>query len=175
MAKAQYHKNQRVYVKPVGTWAVIEQVLPQWAKGVEEPIRITYEIGLGREFGADEIEVEDGQAPNGVAAKENWRLVRGANKWTSVEDSTHHPYPGTFPVVVTGLSDWGGWRVPGSEYDLDPHRIEEQASIIANGPKMMAMLDQFIAIAEDSPENLSQEMGDLIQEARTLVKNIRSV
>ena len=24
MAKAQFHKNQRVYVKPVGTWALVE-------------------------------------------------------------------------------------------------------------------------------------------------------
>ena len=38
MAKAQFHKNQRVYVKPVGTWALIEHVVPHWAKGIEEPI-----------------------------------------------------------------------------------------------------------------------------------------
>ncbi|MHA1523249.1 MAG: hypothetical protein ACTSY1_02440 [Alphaproteobacteria bacterium] len=175
MAKAQFHKNQRVYVKPVGTWAVIEQVMPQWAKGVEEPIRIFYDIGLGREFGAEEIEVEDSNAPSGVASQENWRMVRGANKWTSVEDSSHHPYPGSFPVIVTGLSDWGGWRVPGSEYDLDPHRIEEQANIVVNAPKMMAMLDQLILIAEENPENLSEDVSNLIQDARALVKKIRAV
>ena len=27
MAKALFHKNQRVYVKPVGTWALIERVV----------------------------------------------------------------------------------------------------------------------------------------------------
>jgi hypothetical protein len=27
--------------------------------------------------------------------------------------------------------DWGGWRVRGAEYDLDPYRIERQAEIIA--------------------------------------------
>ena len=37
MAKAQFHKNQRVYVKPVGTWALIEHVVPHWAKGLDEP------------------------------------------------------------------------------------------------------------------------------------------
>ena len=35
MAKAVFHKNQRVYVSSVGTWAMVEQVVPQWAKGVE--------------------------------------------------------------------------------------------------------------------------------------------
>ena len=48
MAKAQFHKNQRVYVKPVGTWALIERVVPHWVKGIEEPIRIHYDVGLGR-------------------------------------------------------------------------------------------------------------------------------
>jgi len=59
MAKAQFHKNQRVYVKPVGTWALIEAVRPQWAKGLDEPIRIFYDVGLGRDFGADELTSED--------------------------------------------------------------------------------------------------------------------
>ena len=27
MAKANFHKNQRVYVKPVGTWALVERVV----------------------------------------------------------------------------------------------------------------------------------------------------
>jgi hypothetical protein len=33
------------------------------------------------------------------------------------------PYPGIHPTVVTSDRDWGGWRVPGSEYDLDPFRV----------------------------------------------------
>ena len=52
MAKAQYHKNQRVYVKPVGTWALVERVIPHWAKGLDEPLRVFYDVGLGREFAA---------------------------------------------------------------------------------------------------------------------------
>ena len=32
MAKAIYHKHQRVFVRPVGTWALVEQVKPQWVK-----------------------------------------------------------------------------------------------------------------------------------------------
>ena len=37
MAKALFHKSQRVFVKPVGTWAVIEHVVPHWVKDVDEP------------------------------------------------------------------------------------------------------------------------------------------
>ena len=59
MAKALFHKNQRVYVKPVGTWALIEHVVPHWAKGIDEPIRIHYDVGLGREFAAEELLAEE--------------------------------------------------------------------------------------------------------------------
>ena len=59
MAKAIFHKNQRVYVKPVGTWALIEHVVPHWAKGLDEPIRIHYDVGLGREFAAEELLSEE--------------------------------------------------------------------------------------------------------------------
>lgn len=55
MAKAQFHKHQRVYVKPVGSWAVVEKVVPHWTKGLDEPLRIFYDVGLGREFDADEL------------------------------------------------------------------------------------------------------------------------
>ena len=49
MAKAKYHKSQRVFVKPVGTWAYVEAVVPKWIKGCEEPIKITDDCGVGRE------------------------------------------------------------------------------------------------------------------------------
>ena len=55
MAKAQYHKNQRVYVRPVGTWALVEKVIPHWTKGLDEPLRVYYDVGLGREFAAEEL------------------------------------------------------------------------------------------------------------------------
>ncbi|HWY65523.1 MAG TPA: hypothetical protein VNX61_09930, partial [Rhizomicrobium sp.] len=117
MAKAQFHKNQRVYVKPVGTWALIERVVPHWVKGIEEPIRIHYDVGLGREFAADELRCEetqhDGLPP---VHAQVWRIMRARNKWQPTEDCARHPVPGTYPVVVTGETDWGGWRVPGAEY-----------------------------------------------------------
>ena len=40
MAKAQFHRNQKVWVSTVGTWAVIEKIVPVWARGFEEPVRI---------------------------------------------------------------------------------------------------------------------------------------
>jgi hypothetical protein len=58
MAKAAFHKGQKVFVKPVGTYAFVEQVLPHWVKGVEEPLKIHYDVGFGREFAAHELMAE---------------------------------------------------------------------------------------------------------------------
>jgi hypothetical protein len=58
MAKARFHKSQRVFVRPVGTWAHVEAVVPQWVKGCEEPIKIAYDCGMGREFAQEELEEE---------------------------------------------------------------------------------------------------------------------
>jgi hypothetical protein len=132
MAKAKFHKSQRVFVKPVGTWAYVEAVVPKWVKGCEEPIKITYDCGMGREFAQEELEEESTAlqvtAANGLGG--TWRVLRGHNRWKSAEQCGHHPRPGTHPMVVTTERDWGGWRVPGAEYDLDPYRIEHQAEII---------------------------------------------
>jgi hypothetical protein len=167
--KAQFHKNQRVFVKPVGTWALIERVVPQWAKGVDEPLRIHYDCGLGREFGADELEMESVITTGDIETYEDWRVIRCANKWTSVEESAGHPFPGSYPVVVTGPKDWGGWRVPGAEYDLDPHRIEVQARIMSHALKFMVLLRELVDYVEESPENVSNRLVTLAQDARNLV------
>jgi hypothetical protein len=58
MAKAQFQRHQRVWVECVGTWATIDKVTPVWAKGFDEPVRITYDVGLGREFLAQELQAE---------------------------------------------------------------------------------------------------------------------
>jgi hypothetical protein len=110
MAKAKYHKSQRVFVKPVGTWAYVEAVVPKWIKGCEEPIKITYDCGMGREFAQEELEEESAAlqstAVNGLGGA--WRVVRGHNRWKSAEQCGHHPHPGTHPMVVTTERDWGG-------------------------------------------------------------------
>ena len=37
MAKAIFQKNQRVWVESVGAWAVLEKLVPVWARGFDEP------------------------------------------------------------------------------------------------------------------------------------------
>jgi hypothetical protein len=82
MAKAKYHKSQRVFVKPVGTWAHVEAVMPKWVKGCDEPIKITYDCGMGREFAQEELKEESVSlqvnAANGLGGA--WRILRGHNR-----------------------------------------------------------------------------------------------
>src|SRR5215467_12322189 len=163
MARAQFHKNQKVYVKPVGTWALIERVVPHWPKGLDEPIRVYYDVGLGREFGADELQsdptlkVEDGE--------EQWRIVRSPNKWQSPVETMNHPYPGTYPSIVTGEAEWGGWRVPGAEYALSPTRVERQARMIASSPRLVAVVEEFSKWAKKAPKDLQDQLKDIIAKA----------
>ena len=175
MAKALFHKAQRVFVKPVGTWALVEKVIPHWVKDVEEPLRVTYSVGLGREFSAGELVSEavmhgrKTQEGNDDLVLEDWRIFRAKNRWQNSEHSEAHPYPGTFPVVMTDDNDWGGWRVPGAEYDRDPQRVEHQARMIVNAPDMVRLLrnltDYVSANREDTPEDV---MGLAKRSARIL-------
>jgi len=172
MAKAQFHKNQRVYVKPVGTWALVERVIPHWAKGLDEPLRVFYDVGLGREFAADELQSEQPVNNGKVNGKEHWRIIRARNKWQPAEDCARHPVPGTFPVVVTGDSEWGGWRVPGAEYDLSPERIEQQARLIANAPRLAGMANELIEWARRSGEEMPAELVQLAHDAQDLLASV---
>lgn len=173
MAKANFHKNQRVYVKPVGTWAVIEQVKPQWVRDVPEPVRVYYDCGLGRDFSEAELsqpETRGGDTEN--ASKENWRLMRAKNKWHDAESSAGHPYPGTFPVVVTDEKDWGGWRVPGQEYDRDPHRIEFQARVMTSGLRLARVARELVQTVRSSPGDVPAEVEALATEAKGILEYI---
>ncbi|SRR5579883_2037911 len=172
MAKAQFHKNQRVYVKPVGTWALIEHVVPHWAKGIDEPIRIHYDVGLGREFAAEELMSEE-PVTSEAGPVSSWRVVRARNKWQPAEGCARHPVPGTYPVVVTGDADWGGWRVPGAEYDLDPAKIEEQARLIANAPQLAAFATSLVDWARKSGEDMSNELAELAHRAQDLLTEVK--
>jgi hypothetical protein len=151
MAKASFHKNQRVYVKPVGTWALIERVVPHWAKGLDEPLRIFYDVGLGREFAAEELQFDNAQTDD-AKGSDKWRIVRASNRWQAPQETTNHPFPGTYPVVITGEAEWGGWRVPGSEYALSPARIEQQARMVASAPQMVAILKELVDLGKKAPE-----------------------
>ena len=171
MAKAIYQRNQKVWVESVGVWAMIEKIVPVWAKGFDEPVKVTYDVGLGRDFQATELRAEQGGgAPtNGGPA---WRLLRARNKWQAEEDSSHHPYPGSYPVVVTDPNDWGGWRVPGAEYDRDPYKIEFQARLIASAPHLLALSRRIVEIVDesagDAPPELQRIAEDIAKLSRLL-------
>ncbi len=172
MAKAAFHKNQRVYVKPVGTWALVEHVVPHWAKGLDEPIRIYYDVGLGREFAAEELQSEEPAATGTRISGQHWRIVRARNKWQPVEDCARHPIPGTYPVVMTGETDWGGWRVPGAEYDLDPGKTEAQARLIAAAPQLAAFAGSLVDWARRSGEDMPDSLAELAHRAQDVLSQI---
>lgn len=169
MAKAVFHKHQRVFVRPVGTWALIEQVKPHWVKGMDEPVRISYDCGLGRDFSTEELaEEERDETDTG-----RWRLMRAKNKWQSADECAHHPFPGTFPIVVTDEQDWGGWRVPGAEYDRDPQLIEFQARLITATPALMKLAEKLAEQAE-KPDDMPDDLRTLVEFARDTLKRIKS-
>ena len=173
MAKAVFHKGQRVYVKPVATWAVIENVNPQWVKGVEEPLRITYDAGLGRDFQAHELAAEErGPDKPDLIETENWRVLRAVNRLSPDARDPRHPFPGTYPVVVTDEQDWGGWRVPMAEYDRDPNRIEHQSRVISNALRLMRVARELIEFAQDFPQETPSQLQDLALQAEMVLAAI---
>jgi hypothetical protein len=173
MAKAAFHKNQRVYVKPVGTWALIERVIPQWVKGLDEPLKVHYDVGLGREFSASELVAEAGlQDDEDPIGEERWRISRIKNRWRDPNEATNHPFPGSFPVVLTDEKDWGGWRVPIAEYDRNPQKIEFQARLIEAGPALMRIAKTLVQQGADGADELPAELVGLAKEAKTVVRRI---
>jgi hypothetical protein len=174
MAKAQFHRHQKVWVDSVGAWANIERIIPVWAKGFDEPVRITYDVGLGREFRGEELKAD---SPSEMAVPDaeggEWRILRARNKWQAPEDCGHHPLPGTFPVVVTDANDWGGWRVPGAEYDRDPYKIEYQARLLACAPKLARLVREMASLASDAPEECSSEVLQLARRAHSLLRFVK--
>lgn len=172
MVKAVFHKGQRVYVKPVATWAVVEGVNPHWVKGVEEPLRVTYDAGLGREFQAHELAEDKEHAKAELIETDNWRILRSVNRLSADAHDPRHPFPGTFPVVVTDEKDWGGWRVPMAEYDRDPVRIEHQAQIIANALLLMRVAHELIEFTCENPHEVPAHLVTLAQQAEIVMTAI---
>ena len=175
MAKATFHRHQRVYVEPVGTWAVIDKVNPTWIKGFDEPVKVTYDCGLGRDFAAEELvaESDSDQDPDSPAGG-NWRLMRARNKWQSPDESRNHPIPGTYPIVVTDINDWGGWRVPGAEYERDPDLIEMQARLIAASPRLLKLAKDLKDYVRLNGEDMDDDLIALAKRAEQLRQHIES-
>jgi hypothetical protein len=171
MAKAAFHRNQKVWVETVGTWAVIDKIVPVWAKGFDEPVRITYDVGLGRDFHAHELRADDkSDDPLPDAEAGDWRILRARNKWQPEEDCGHHPYPGTFPVVVTDSQDWGGWRTPGAEYDRDPYKIEFQARLVVSAPKLLRLAREIAALVAEDPDEAPPAIRKLAKQAGAVLR-----
>ena len=173
MAKAIYHRHQRVYVEPVGTWAVIDKVNPVWIKGFDEPVRVSYDCGLGRDFAENEL-IPESEAESAVPDYGNWRLMRARNKWQSPDESRNHPFPGTYPIVVTDVNDWGGWRVPGAEYERDPSLIEMQARLIAAAPRLLKLVKDLRDYVRENADSVDQDLLALGKQADTLRQHIEA-
>ena len=99
MARAQFQKGQKVWVESVGAWAQIEKVLPVWAKGFDEPVRITYEVGLGREFQAAELQLpaEDNLAATALG---DWRVRLALSVTGEVQIAAEPLSPTVQPVAL---------------------------------------------------------------------------
>jgi len=176
MAKAVFQKNQKVWVDSVGAWATIDRIVPIWAKGFDEPVRVTYDVGLGREFHAHELKPEDRvEDADGRTGGDSWRLMRAKNKWQQEADCVHHPFPGTYPIVVTDPADWGGWRTPGAEYDRDPVKIERQARLIASAPRLQAIARELIALVAESPDDAPPVVLEMARRAAAIERYVQEV
>jgi len=167
MARAVFQKGQRVFVRPVGVWAEVQRIVPQWVRGIEEPLKVLYDVGLGRDFSAAELDA-DIRPTADEETTESWRLVRLANRWHSEADGVrrNHPYPGTYPVIMTDEVDWGGWRVPAAEYERSPDRIEHQARIIVNALRMLRLTRRIsdAAVSGEPLEALAAEADSILRD-----------
>lgn len=170
MAKAAFEKGQRVFVRAVGMWATVERVIPHWVKGVEEPFRVFYDVGLGREFSAHELSAPPTRGFDGLH-QEVWtirRLHAGGLRADRVRAND-----ATIPVVVTEVEDWGGWRVEALEYDRDPARIEHQAKLIASAPRLLAAAKALADYADaHRGETMSGALAEAIAVAQVALRSV---
>jgi len=73
---------------------------------------------------------------------------------------------------MTGQAEWGGWRVPGAEYDLDPMRIERQARLIACAPLLECFAEELINWARKSGEEMPSSLADLAHQAQDILARV---
>ena len=62
--------------------------------------------------------------------------------------------------------------MPGAEYDRDPHKIEQQARLVACAPKLMKLVRDLANMVGESTEEASPEMLRLGKAANTLLRHI---
>ena len=78
-------------------------------------------------------------------------------------------------MVVTDSTDWGGWRVPGAEYDRDPRRIEFQARLIASTPALRSIAREILELVAESPADIPPALEDLALKARAIERFLAEV
>jgi hypothetical protein len=77
-------------------------------------------------------------------------------------------------VVVTDVKDWGGWRVPGAEYDRDPEKIELQARLIAAAPKLLELAKDLISQVAEQPDDAPPQMLSLARQAAAVLASLQN-
>jgi hypothetical protein len=75
-------------------------------------------------------------------------------------------------VVKTTDTEWGGWRVPGAEYDLDPMKVEQQARMIAAAPQLGSVARRLVEWARKSGEDMPADLADLAHHAQDVLTMI---
>ena len=78
-------------------------------------------------------------------------------------------------MVVTDLGDWGGWRVPGAEYDRDPRLIEMQARMIVAAPKLRALARDLLAMIAEAPDDAPPAVQDLAKRAVAIERYLQEI
>ncbi len=78
-------------------------------------------------------------------------------------------------MVVTDANDWGGWRVPGAEYDRDPLKIEFQARLIASSKRLLSIARHLALLVDESPEDAPPEVRRLAEEARKVDRFLQQI
>ena len=179
MAKALFHKMQRVYVKPVGTWALVERVIPHWVKDVNEPLRVTYECGLGREFQAHELvseqaihKAETGGGEDDDLLLERWRIGRRSTRWRATMGEKAGDNLGTYPVVLTNEGYAGGWRVSPADFDRDPQRTEHQARMIVQTPDLLRIARRIAEFSREHPEDMPEDLRPVARACSAVLRYV---
>ena len=174
MAKATFQRYQRVWVECVGAWAVIDKIEPIWARGFEEPVRVTYEVGLGRPFLAHELRAEDAaEAAEALVIRAAVAAAAGPQQVAGAAGLR----PPSLPRHLSGGgdrrgNDWGGWRVPGAEYDRDPRRIEQQARLIASAPMLRNLVRELLQNVAEAPDDAPPVLQDFARRAMAVERYI---
>jgi hypothetical protein len=78
-------------------------------------------------------------------------------------------------VVVTDQADWGGWRVPGAEYDRDPRKIEYQARLMVAAPKLLALAQQLVALVAEDGDDVPAPIQALAQKAAVIERGLAEI